>query len=170
MALTKEDLSEIRNIVGEMLKGDQANLENDFARWEKEGIKTKVGLLAPENYKEGDKEHFTWNEAMALDLPDGWRLPTMGEWAMICEEFGKDEDGRIRGDILEEKLKLSKNGYADSDDDLASQGDYAYYWSATVCSDSSYAYYLYFLSGSVYPANYRDKSGGFALRLIKGEL
>lgn len=33
---------------------------------------------ATENYREGDKEHFTWDEAMAINVP-GWRLPTSND-------------------------------------------------------------------------------------------
>lgn len=33
---------------------------------------------ATENYREGDKEHFTWEEAMAINVP-GWRLPTSND-------------------------------------------------------------------------------------------
>lgn len=169
MALTKEDKEDIKQMIAEAIGGKSEDRTKMFDDWKKNGIKSKLtGLtIAPEDYTEGDKKFFTWDEVMALELPDGWRLPTRSEWALICEEFGQDENGRLSGKKLEENLGLAKHGYLDDDDDLCNQGIYGYYWSSTAVSSAFYAYYLYFSSGGVGPAYGVDKSAGFAVRLVK---
>ncbi|MBR3254108.1 hypothetical protein IKF86_02580 [Candidatus Saccharibacteria bacterium] len=42
---------------------------------------------------------------------------------------------------------------------------YGYYWSSTAVS-SSYAYYLDFYSGALYPANQRSRNYGRSLRCV----
>ena len=44
-------------------------------------------------------------------------------------------------------------------------GSYGYYWSS-VGRNSSYAYYLYFSPGRVYPSNYYARYFGFSVRCV----
>lgn len=141
-----------------------------FERWEKEGIRSKLAnvIIAPENYTDGEKDHFTWEEAMDLEksLPDGWRLPTRQEWALIAEEFANDPDtDELNSELLQEKLCLSRAGYVNSSG-LNNAGSNGYYWSRTAYSND-YAYLLAFSSSSIYPPNSLSKHVGFSVRLVK---
>ena len=143
--------------------------------WEKGGIVSKLAniLIAPEDYAEGDRKHFTWDEAMKIEkkLPAGWRLPTRRELALICEEFACDKNGRLSPDLLENRLKFKKNGFTagdafDDSSSLYAAGSNGYYWSSTANASSS-AYYLSFASGGIYPANYSNKYLGHSVRCVK---
>lgn len=132
-------------------------------------IKSKLAnlLIAPEDYIEGNKKHFTYDEAVAIEkkLEDGWRLPTRHEWALICEEFACGSDGQLDPKLLTKNLGLGKKGYASSGS-LASVGSDGYYWSRTAGSSTN-AYRLYFNSSGVYPANGDNRYYGFSVRLVK---
>lgn len=143
----------------------------DFAEWERKGIKSKLAniLIAPEDYVEGDKKHFTWDEAMALEkkLPSGWRLPSRHEIVLIAEEFGRNlETDELEGQWLQKNLGLGLNGYIY--DSLANNvGSYGYYWSRTAYSSTS-AYNLYVNNGGyVDPASSSNRYYGFSVRCVK---
>lgn len=130
-------------------------------------IRSKLAnvIIAGCDYTEGDKKHFTWDEAMALKdkLPDGWRLPTRSEWALICEEFGQ-KNGALDADTLVDSLGLSENGSLNSST-LYYAGNAGYYWSSTVLSGTA-AFSLSFGS-SVSPADSNSRYLGFSVRLVK---
>lgn len=144
-----------------------------FDDWEANGGTSELAkvLIAPEDYVEGDKKHFTWDEACEIEkkLNNGWRLPTRKEWALICEEFGT-KDGVYDVETLMKNLGLEKNGvlYA-GDDEPSYVGDCGRYWSSTpVPSNSSYAYYPYFYGTSlIYPSYSSSRQYGFSVRLVK---
>lgn len=134
-------------------------------------IKSKLAnlLIAPEDYIEGEKKHFTYDEAIAIEkkLNNGWRLPTRHEWALICEEFACGSDGRLDPELLTKNLGLDKKGYV-IDGSLNGVGSNGSYWSRTVYSGNSQgAYNLYFYSSGVYPANANNRCYGFSVRLVK---
>lgn len=134
-------------------------------------IKSKLAnlLIAPEDYIEGEKKHFTYDEAMAIEkkLEDGWRLPTRHEWVLICEEFACGSNGRLDPKLLTKNLGLDKKGYV-GNGSLNNVGSYGDYWSRTVNSGNSQgAYNLYFDSSDVYPADYGNRYLGFSVRLVK---
>ena len=124
-------------------------------------------LIASEDYVEGDKKHFTWDEAMKIGekVGDGWRLPTRHEWALICEEFGQ-KDGKLDSDTLIKNIGVGSHGGLDTSG-LYTAGYGGYYWSATPHSIGNYAYNLYFYSGYLNPSNNDDRSYGFSVRLVK---
>ena len=63
-------------------------------------------------------------------------------------------------------LKLPLAGYRSySDGAMFGQGSGGYYWSSSLTG--IYAFYLYFLSGGVYPANYFSRAYGFSVRCVK---
>lgn len=137
---------------------EQVSTYDYLKDWEKNGIRSKLTglIIAPRDYAEGGKKHFTFEEALQInrELKDGWRLPTRSEWALICEEFGQ-KDGELDADTLVNNLTLGKNGYVYSGS-LYCAGSYGNYWSSTANSSTN-AYYLLFHSSSVYPSlsNYR---------------
>ena len=123
-------------------------------------------LIAPEDYSEGDKKYFTYDEACAIEkkLNNGWRLPTRQEWVLICEEFGT-KDGVYNVDTLMKNLGLGKNGLLYSGDDEPSYA--GYYWSATP-NGSSYAYNLNFYGTSaIAPSSNGSRYFGRSARLVK---
>lgn len=137
--------------------------------WEAKGIKSKLTglIIAPEDYTEGKKKCFTWDEAMAINVP-GWRLPTRSEWTLIAEEFGCDEAGKLSSEKLRRELKLSFDGWIDSDSMLRDLGSSAYYWSSTAYESSCPAscYYLGVDTDCICPGydNCYDK---LTVRLVK---
>lgn len=147
--------------------------EHDFANWEKTGKRSKLAkvIIAPEDYAEGDKKFFTWEEACAIKnkLNNGWRLPSRSEWALICEEFGQ-KDGHLDVGTLEKTLALRRHGYLDDEGSLRNAGSAGSYWSATAYPVASalYAFNLGFSSAGVFPSDYVFRWYGFTVRLVKG--
>lgn len=154
------------------IKEMSESVTKDFAEWERKGIKSKLAniLIAPEDYAEGDKKHFTWDEAIALEknLPNGWRLPSRHEMVLIAEEFGRNlGTDKLEGEWLQKNLGLGLNGYTGySYSSPYGVGSSGYYWSRTA-GGSTYAYRLYFHSSNVYPANYDNRRYGYSVRCVK---
>ena len=170
MGLTKATVKQmIQEAIAEALgvtqPSEAVKIKEMTDRWEKEAIVTRSGLkIAPENYTEGDKEHFTWDEAMeATKKLNGWRLPTQMEWLGICAEFG-GKDGEWDGDTFNQKLGMVYSGLYSSG--LYSQGSRGYLWSSTVNGSTS-AYHLYYNSSNVDTTSNYNKYGGFAVRCVR---
>lgn len=147
------------------------NPEVDFDRWEREGKRSKLAdvIIAPEDYEEGEKKYFTWQEAMdkTKELDNGWRLPTHKEWNLIAWEFGEKDD-ELDSETLRKNLNLELKGYIDKDGDLGNSGIYGCGWSSRVnSSDVRYAYILRFNASDAYPSNIGSRWNGFPLRLVK---
>lgn len=143
----------------------------DFDRWEKEGKHSKLAnvIIALEDYEEGDKKYFTWQEAMdkVEELDNGWRLPTNKEWSLIAWEFGEKDD-LLDSKTLRENLNLELKGYQDKDGRLRHSGVYGYGWSRRAnTTDVRYAYYLGFNASGVAPSSNGNRWVGFPLRLVK---
>lgn len=173
MTLTKKDEEKIRKIVREEFKVKNKEQHPNYDEWDEEAIESDLLdiKIAPENYWEIDedgnkKEYFTWDEAMDIEkkLPDGWRLPTRSEWAILAEEFGTDDNGELDGAKLSEALDLPLSGYRYGGSTY-SQGSYGYYWSS-VAYNNNYAYNLLLNSSDVYPQDYYSKWNGFTVRCI----
>lgn len=183
MSLTKKDKEEIKRIVAEALaEGNKAYEEEQFKDWEDNAIYLDCGIvLAPEDYHEGERKFFNWDEAMEIEKKSNgkWRLPTPKEWMMICAELGTDEDGVFDVEALEKNTGMKRNGWVWGDDiddyrenssdgdTLLSQGTNGYFWSATAKS-GTHAYHLYFNSGNLNPQYNNFKGYGFAVRCVKG--
>jgi len=144
----------------------------DETNWEDNAIKSELAkvLIAPVDYIEGDKKHFTWEEAWEIygKLDNGWRLPTRHEWVMICEEFGQ-KDGRLDTETLMKNLRVGLNGGDWHDGEgICLAGDCGYYWSSTPVSDGTNAYRLNFNGTSgIYPSVSPNRQYGFSVRLVK---
>ncbi|MBR0488264.1 hypothetical protein IJJ39_01145 [Candidatus Saccharibacteria bacterium] len=123
--------------------------------------------------------------------PKGWRLPTAttsdaaansnnnwetGDFWLMATQYGMPTSSyyenpdnpptflSLAGPGTTPNFLLSGyfNGTSFSDG-----GSYGYYWSSTV-NGSSYAYDLFFGSGSVYPADYSSRRRGFPVRCLFG--
>lgn len=125
--------------------------------------------IALEDYVEEDgNKYFTYDKALEIEKKlkgTGWRLPTRHEWALIAEEFGNDDDGKLNGNKLAKRLNLQKNGliYSGNVNYLNSGG---YYWSRTG-NNASNAYILYFgTDGNLDTGIYYRYRGG-SVRLVR---
>lgn len=124
--------------------------------------------IAKQDYCEGNKKHFTFDEAIEIEkkLNNGWRLPTRKEWALICEEFGCDDDGALNSGLLIDNLGLGFNGYY-SNSSLNDSGTGGYYWSSSILN-SAYGYNLYLgSSGGVGSQLNSYKRYGYSVRLVR---
>lgn len=193
MSLTKKDKEEIKRIVAEALDdikaGQQALAEGNkayeeeqaqFKDWEDNAIHLDCGItLAPEDYHDGARKFFTWDEAMEIEKKSNgkWRLPTPKEWMMICAELGTDEDGVFDAEVLEKNTGIKLNGWVwkggmddyredPSGGSLDSQGTNGNYWSATAASTATNAYDLYFGSSYLHPQRADNKGYGFSVRCV----
>ena len=135
--------------------------------WGKD-VKTKklnCGLeTAMEDYYEIDesgskKTEFTFDEALEIEKKTGgkWRVPTIKEWLQIVLELGTTEDGNLDRNKFVKELNLTED-----------EDSYGYYWSSTVYS-GSFAYYLNYNSGGLYPADRYGRSNGRSVRLVRGQ-
>lgn len=185
MSLTKKDTEEITKLVKQIIGESQTDnggqvelvdkaqeIQMQINKWDAKAISTGLGfVIAPENYYEGDKQHFTWDEAMDIQeniKASGWRLPTVAEWVQLYGRFGIDVYGQDDPDALSSQLLLKKAGYYLSGSFLLG-GSGGLYWSSTAGSTSD-AYLLYFDSSVVYPQNGGNKANnGFSVRMIKEE-
>ena len=126
--------------------------------------------IAAEDYVEGDKRHFTWDEAIEAveKLGNGWRLPTRKEWSLICEEFGCDEDGRLSGGLLAKNLNLKANGWKDyNNGSLNYSGTYGYWWSSTASNTTNHYYLVYGTSSGLYSGYDDYRYYGFSVRCVR---
>lgn len=190
MILTEEIKDEIKLLVVETIKEMELGKNTpsadypDFESWKDNLIELDCGLkFAPEDFYVGNRKFFTWNEAMEYEeevlKPNGFRLPTLVEWAMAFCECGQEDDGSDDPDKFEEKLKLKKNGYippyrmddykkdpsSTSEDD---QGSFGYFWSATPIS-AAVSYGLDYNSGGVNPQGGSNKGYGYSVRCVAVE-
>lgn len=184
MALTKKDREEIKSMIESVSKGptngEDGEFEDQMKMWEENAIRLACGItLAPEDYHEGERNFFTWDEAMEIEKQTGgkWRLPTPEEWMLICAERGTDENGVFFADILEENVDIALNGWVyDSDMDdyregptgggsLYGQGTNGRFWSAAA-KDGTFAYNLAFNGSSLNPQYTSSKGSGFTVRCV----
>lgn len=181
MTLSKKDKEEIKLLIVETMKEAELGREvpsaknsPDFDFWKDNLIELDCGLkFAPENYYEGNKRFFTWDEAKKYEketlIPHGFRLPTLADWTAAYCECGQKENGEDDPDKFEETLKLSKEGYMDYDFTSESgQGSSGYFWSGTPSSETN-AYYLHYWSTGVNPQNNDTKGYGFSIRCVEIE-
>ena len=116
------------------------------------------------------EENLDWqaaNDPCALELGDGWRLPTSNEWYNVSTNGEwADWNGPWNS-----SLKIHAAGHLlDSDGDLTDRGDWGFYWSSSQRYDHTNGYYLRFnvdYCGNGY--NYNSKAYGFSIRCIRGE-
>lgn len=186
MAYHKVTLEKFPNILTDWFKKVEITIPkttNISDKWEKEGSCSRLAqlIVAPEDFKVGDKEYFTWDEAMEAtkDLPDGWRMPSRHEWVLLAEEFGQNDKGELDANVLSKELNMSFGGWVAPQkmaeynknpkefNDYTGVGTDCLFWSTTVNS-YQYSYLLYMsTSGYMYPQNGSYKLVGFPVRLVK---
>lgn len=139
--------------------------------WEKAKenlIETKCGItLCRDDYFEGDKKHFTFDEALKIEKEakkHGFRLPTVVDFEKLYAFYGVDEKGEETPQRFIDELGFSYAGYYNGAS-LSSVGSYGYYWSSSVY-DTNYGYRLNFDSSGVSPQGARNKYNGFAVKFI----
>lgn len=115
---------------------------------------------------EGKKRYFTWDDAMAIKVKGGWRLPTMSEWSIMSVEFG-DRDGEIMAGKLASTLKLKANGYIRSS--YVEFKDECVRWSSTQASAEPFkAYMLFITDDKLYLTAYStEKYYSLPVRLVR---
>ena len=100
------------------------------------------------------------------------RLPTVGEFQELnsnCDSEWTDEDGvagrRFTSRINGNSIFFPASGFYDGTS-LNGRGSYGLFWSSSYISATS-AYYLYFSSTNVYPADYYGRRCGFTARAVQ---
>lgn len=99
-------------------------------------------------------------------LPDGWTVAA-SEVASLTMSMSNKTVSDGDWTILEKEgaVFLPAAGYRYGTA-VYYAGTYGYYWSSTANS-ATYAYHLYFYSGSVYPQNYYYRYYGYSVRLVQ---
>ena len=110
--------------------------------------------------------------------PTGYRVPTRTEWVAVDNNNTASRTGTFTSGTTEygsalhygpdastKSLTLPAAGRRGSTDGaLNNRGSNGRYWSST--ESGSYAYFLYFYSSSVKPANFVNRTDGFSVRCI----
>ena len=173
---SEEEINEIRERLGlseDIKPEDKPEAQKGCFDWEAAKnnlIETECGItLCREDYFEGDKKHFTFDEALEIEKEakkHGFRLPTVVDFEKLYAFYGLGEDGKNTPQRFVDELGFSYSGYWNGTNTSASYvGSDGYYWSASVLSTNS-GYHLNFDSSAVYPQNLNFKYLGFALKFI----
>jgi len=100
------------------------------------------------------------------------RLPTVGEFQELssnCDSEWTDEDGvagsRFTSRINGNSIFFPASGYYYGTT-LGYRGSYGLYWSSSYMSEAG-AYYMFFYSGGVTPADSYDRRYGFSVRAVQ---
>ncbi|MBP3353720.1 MAG: hypothetical protein J6L02_03610 [Bacteroidales bacterium] len=131
-----------------------------------------------------DSEYGTVDNKTTLELSDdaahvnwggSWRMPTKAEQDELRNTDNCIWTWTTQNGVNGYKVTSNKNGNSiflpaagcrDSSD-LYYAGSYGYYWSSSLNpSDSYYAYYVYFVSGSVYWSYYYGRCYGLSVRAV----
>ncbi|MDR2993570.1 MAG: DUF1566 domain-containing protein [Bacillus cereus] len=129
-------------------------------------------LLSRSNYKEGDKEHFTFDEASRLNVPSQKQWEHMLELDYTWDDdkkgiwIGRGHEKKQESDIC---TFLPADGYRHYNGSLCTSGYNGYYWSSTPFTpDTALAYTFNFNSGGV-ASNSNSCRHGFAVRCLSNE-
>lgn len=105
----------------------------------------------------------TANDPCAIELGEGWRLPTNAEWTAV-DAAGSWNNST---DTYNSKLKLHTAGYLSfTNGSLFNRGSYGYYWSSTQFSTAN-GWYLYFTSSLSLMDNSSLRGNGQSVRCVK---
>ena len=120
----------------------------------------------------GTGDTITNAEAKDSICPKGWQLPTSnnqnkGSFYLLLDKYGLNSSYNSTT-ITQSPLYFNPSGgvYSGS---LRYAGRYGYYWSSTAASSTSYAYYLRFYSGSVYPSYNYNRYRGQSVRCLASQ-
>ena len=115
MTLTKKDKEEIVEIIKTVLKKpEELHWESTKATptWQPEatlnleydgGTKVAMNPYWEIDENVGIKTEFTWREVQEINkkLPEGWRVATRHDFAMILEEIGRNEKDNFDGTLAD---------------------------------------------------------------------
>lgn len=142
--------------------------EFDWEKAKENLIETECGItLCRDDYFEGDKKHFTFDEALEIEKEakkHGFRLPTRVDFEKLYAFYGIGEDGCNTPQRFIDELGFSYAGYYYGASEYY-VGSYGYYWSSSIYS-TYYGYSLYFYSSNISPQYYTNKYYGFAVKFI----
>ena len=119
----------------------------------------------------GTGDTITSGNAEDSICPKGWKLPTSnnqskGSFYLLLDKYGLNSSYNSTT-ITQSPLYFHPSGdvYSGS---LRDAGSYGYYWSSTAYSSASYAYYLNFYLGGVYPSDCynRGRYSGQSVRCL----
>ena len=108
----------------------------------------------------------TSQEATDSICPKGWQLPTSNN--SNPGSFGGLVGSLNSTTITQAPYYFNPSGYVVSGS-LWYAGGEGDYWSSTAFSSASSAYYLYFLSGGVYPSNANSRYNGHSVRCLASQ-
>jgi hypothetical protein len=132
----------------------------------KQGYKHDGSTLTPSWTIPAISENSDWitgNDPCALELGDGWRVPTYTEWYNVDNTGGwTNWNGPWNS-----PLKMHAAGYLFyTNGTLKFRGSEGGYWSSTQ-HDNGYSHNLFFYNTSCY-IFHNNKAAGFSLRCIRG--
>jgi uncharacterized protein (TIGR02145 family) len=131
----------------------------------KQGFKHDGTTLTPTWTYTWINENSDWllaNDPCALELGNGWRLPTKTEWTNVDASGGWTN----WNDPWNSGLKLHAAGYlSNSSGSLYTRGSDGHYWSG-LQYDAANGWYLYFSSSNSYMSAH-DKSNGYSVRCLR---
>ena len=132
--------------------------------------------LAIGGYEKDGHHYYTWHEAIEAARSVGKRLPTQYEWVALCDLgstwddelkgrwFGGNHDSDHKGSLFLPAAGLRNRNSGE----LAYTSSNGFYWSSSPnYGGYSYAGYLYFYSGNVYPPNSCYRAYGFSVRCVR---
>lgn len=169
---THEQIEEIRQRLG-LVPQEELEKSKGCFDWEKAKenlIETDCGItLCREDYFKGDKNHFTFDEALDIEREakkHGFRLPTVVDFEKLYAFYGLDEDGEDTPQRFKDELGFAYAGYYNGT--TFNVGTSGHYWSSSIY-DTGYSYVLRFDTSSVSPKGYGSKYFGRAVKFVYDE-
>lgn len=170
---THEQIEEIRQRLG-LVPQEELEKSKGCFDWEKAKenlIETDCGItLCREDYFEGDKKNFTFDEALEVEKEakkHGFRLPMVVEFEKLYAFYGLGEDGKDTIQRFIDELGFTYAGLYGGTT-LYNVGTVGGYWSSSIYNTSN-CYYLYFNTSNVYPQSNVSKNYGLAVKFVYDE-
>ncbi len=170
---SEEEINEIRERLG-VGDGTKPETQKGCFDWEAAKnnlIETECGInLCREDYFEGDKKHFTFDEALEIEKEakkHGFRLPTVVDFEKLYAFYGLGEDGEDKPQKLVDELGFTYAGFYNGAT-LYYVGTYGLYWSSSIYNTYS-SYNLSFDTSNVGPQNLNSKLSGLAVKFVYDE-
>ncbi|TDQ24039.1 FISUMP domain-containing protein [Tenacibaculum caenipelagi] len=110
---------------------------------------------------------YTWEAASQL-APEGWKLPTQGDWQVLFNEVGGINVAHT--ELMNGDFELLTTGYRSVTNEYYESPQWGYYWSSTEDSTDNNTYYCYGFHpdyGEVREFSALKDKVAFGVRLIK---
>lgn len=107
-------------------------------------------------------------EAAKYVCPDGWHLPSDGEWQAMIVQLEKEREGRT---LTQEEKKNGFNtdlaGWGSNSGNYYNKKEIGFYWTSTVKA-GNFAWYIYINSlSNDFSKNYHNINKAFSVRCVK---